>query len=123
MAGCDPKALQAALERASPPDRDLSFRPMFGGIMGYAQGRPFASLSNVGLALKLSPAAQAQMLAEGGERLRYGPDDPPSKSYVVAPPALLEDAAALGIWISRSLAELPAARPRPRATRRPDGVR
>ncbi|MFC0502382.1 hypothetical protein [Asaia krungthepensis] len=38
-------------ELAAP---DLSFRPMFGGIMGYAGGRVFASLSNIGLALKMN---------------------------------------------------------------------
>ena len=44
----DPKALQAILEKAAPPDMELAFRPMFGGIIGYATGKVFASLSDVG---------------------------------------------------------------------------
>lgn len=45
----DPKALQGILTDAAPPDLDIAFRPMFGGIFAYADGKPFASLSDVGL--------------------------------------------------------------------------
>nr|WP_275690686.1 TfoX/Sxy family protein [Gluconacetobacter azotocaptans] len=86
----------------------LSFRPMFGGIMGYADGRPVASLSNVGLALKLAGADRVEMLAlPGAAPLRYEPDAPPSKSYVVLPGALLADAHGLRGWIARAAAGLP----------------
>jgi hypothetical protein len=70
----DPKQLQALLARAAPPDLDLAFRPMFGGVMGYAEGKPFASLSDVGLALKASGADHAALLAlPGAAPLRYAP--------------------------------------------------
>jgi TfoX/Sxy family transcriptional regulator of competence genes len=52
----DSNGLQAIMEAASPPDLELGFRSMFGGIMGYAAGQAFASLSNVGLALKMTGA-------------------------------------------------------------------
>ena len=72
----DPKQLQAVMQRAAPHIL-LAFRPMFGGIMGYADGKPFASLSNVGLALRLSGAEYAELLAqEGATALRYEPDQP-----------------------------------------------
>ncbi len=105
----DPKRLQAILERASPPDLELAFRPMFGGIMGYAHGKPFASLSDVGLALKVAGLDRDALLAvEGSAPLRYAPDQPPSKSYVVVPQVMLEDNDALRPWIVRSAATLVA---------------
>jgi TfoX/Sxy family transcriptional regulator of competence genes len=57
----DPKELQSVMEAASPPDLELGFRPMFGGIMAYAAGQAFASLSNVGLALKMTGADHAAL--------------------------------------------------------------
>lgn len=92
---------------AAAPDIELSFRKMFGGIMGYASEMVFASLSNVGLALKLTPADRDRALAlPGAVPLRYEPDAPPSKSYVVLPALVVDDGAALHDWISVSVAGL-----------------
>ena len=111
----DPKALQAILTKAAPPDLELSFRPMFGGIMGYANAKVFASLSDVGLALKLAGADCEALLAEPGARpLQYEPSQPPSKSYVVVPDAMLSDPDALRRWIVRSAAGLPSRREGPK---------
>ena len=80
-----PAELQARLLAAASPELEVCFRPMFGGIMGYARGQPFASLSDVGLAFKLAGADHAAPLAlPGAAALRYEPDNPPSQSYVVA---------------------------------------
>jgi TfoX/Sxy family transcriptional regulator of competence genes len=101
----DPKALQGVLADAAPPDLDLAFRPMFGGIMAYAEGRAFASLSDVGLALKAKGPLAAEFLgAPGAKPLRYDPDAPPSKSYVVVPDPILADRVALRDWIARAAA-------------------
>ncbi len=101
----DPKALQAILEKAAPPDMELAFRPMFGGIMGYATGKVFASLSDVGLALKLSGESRDVLLTvQGSKPLQYEPDQPPSKSYVVVPESMLSDFDGLRNWIVRSAA-------------------
>lgn len=105
MIAHNPKQLQAVVEAAAP-DLELSFRPMFGGIMGYAGGAAFLSLSNVGLGVKLSGVDREVLLAAGGEALRYEPDSPPSKSYVVVPPAMLDDAPALHGWLTRAAAGL-----------------
>jgi TfoX/Sxy family transcriptional regulator of competence genes len=103
----DPKALQTVLETAAPPDLELAFRPMFGGIMGYAGGKVFASLSDVGLALKLAGADRDALLATpGAGPLRYEPDQPPSKSYVVVPEAMLSDPESLRAWIVTSVGGL-----------------
>ena len=103
----DPKALQAVLAAAAPPDLPLVFRPMFGGIIAYVDGKTFASLSNVGLALKLAGEDhRAFMALPGAQALRYEPDQPASKSYVVAPQALVDDPAAFRVWIARAAAGL-----------------
>lgn len=107
----DPKQLQAVVESAAPPDLELAFRPMFGGIMAYVAGKPFASLSNVGLALKVSGDTQRELLAEPGTKsLQYEPDKPPSKSYVVVAPGMLAEPDKLRPWLVRSVSELPAAK-------------
>ncbi len=103
----DPKDLKAVMEAASPPDLELGFRPMFGGIMGYAAGQVFASLSNVGLALKMAGADHAALSEVPGVKpLRYEPDDPPSKSYLLLPNAMLSDSDSLRSWMARSAAGL-----------------
>ncbi len=85
----DPKELQKAIEETIGPEAvkyEIRFRPMFGGIMAYAFGRPFASLSIAGIALKLSEDDRCRLIEkEGGYPLRYKPDDPPSKSYTIIP--------------------------------------
>lgn len=68
------------------------------------------------LALKFVGSARDAMLAlPGAEPLRYEPDQPASKSYVVVPEPLLSDPDELGSWVIRSVSGLPAKRPRKRA--------
>jgi TfoX/Sxy family transcriptional regulator of competence genes len=94
---------------------------MFGGIGVYADGRMFCSLSDVGLALKLSPTDREALLkVRGAKPLQYEPDSPASKTYVVVPNAMLEDRKALGAWISRSAAFVKAA-PAKKAKKRTAG--
>ncbi|THD77141.1 MAG: TfoX family protein [Phenylobacterium sp.] len=109
----NPKALQALFQTAAPPDMELAFKAMFGGVMGYVDGKPFASMSDVGLALKLAGDDYADLLATpGAKALQYTPDMPPSKSYVVVPEAMLEDREAFRAWIVRGAANLKAGKPR-----------
>ena len=101
------EAMQEQIDMAAAvalPDREIVFRPMFGGVCAYVEGRVFASLSNVGLGLKLPPAAQADLLLlPDACRLRYEPDAPESKQYIVVPPAMQSDADALAPWVARSI--------------------
>ena len=108
----DPADLQARM-LAAAPDIELSFRRMFGGIMGYAAEVVFASLSDVGLALKFAGAEHEKALAAGGVPLSYEPDAPPSKTYVVLPPEIVADGASLHDWIAASVNGL-----KPKAKRR-----
>jgi TfoX/Sxy family transcriptional regulator of competence genes len=103
----DPKRLRDILADAAPPELDLAFRPMFGGIMAYAEGKAFATLSDVGMALKAKGPLMAEFLAvEGAAPLRYRPDAPPSKSYVLVPERMFGDREALHDWIARAAAAL-----------------
>ena len=102
--------LQSHVEAAAPPDIELRFKPMFGGIGVYADGRMCISLSDVGLALKLGETERAGLLKLKGARpLQYEPNSPPSKSYVVVPDSMLKDRAELGRWIAISAAFVRAA--------------
>jgi TfoX/Sxy family transcriptional regulator of competence genes len=107
----DPKQLQVLLAEVAPAELELAFRPMFGGIMGYADGKAFASLSDAGLALKLAGTDREALLAlPGAEPLRYAPDQPQSKSYVVVPEAMLSDLDELRSWVARCATGLAAKR-------------
>ncbi len=101
---------------------------MFGGIGVYANDRMCVSLSDVGLAVKLSGGAHAALLEiNGAKPLQYEPSSPPSKTYVVVPAAMLTDRKALGGWLALCAAQAAAApakkpgkttqKPRPREGR------
>jgi TfoX/Sxy family transcriptional regulator of competence genes len=111
---CDPKTLQKIMASAAP-DLEILFRPMFGVILAYVGGRPLAALSGAGLALKVFGADQAALLTlEGAAKWRYDARAPLSKSYVVVPAEMLQDARKLRSWILRAAAGLPAVTPRTR---------
>lgn len=106
----DPKRLQTIFAKAAPPQLEVRFKPMFGGIMAYVFDKPCASLFDDGLALKMPAAVdRAALLAVPGARmLRYAADQPLSKTYVVVPDAMLNDPETLGGWIVRAAAGLKA---------------
>ncbi len=114
--------LRDQLERAAAdiqPDPALTCKAMFGGIMAYTHERPFASLSDVGLALKLAPSDQDKLLqVTGAQRLQYAPDQPVSKQYIVVPSALRDDPAALRPWLQRSIAYVATLPVRKRTSKR-----
>jgi TfoX/Sxy family transcriptional regulator of competence genes len=86
------------------PESNLTFRAMFGGIMGYANRRAFVSLSHVGLALKLPPEAQEELLRiPDARRLQYSPKEPVSKQYIVVPMIYLNKPKQLRLWVERSI--------------------
>lgn len=92
---------------------------MFGGACAYVNGRVFASLSNVGLALKIDGETARTWISEGGAWLQYEPDAPISKSYILVPSDVVRDEGALSAWVEKSVAHvlaLPA--PKSRAKKR-----
>jgi TfoX/Sxy family transcriptional regulator of competence genes len=92
--------------------QELRFRSMFGGIMAYFSEQPCAWLSAGGLALKLAPADQPELLEQpGAGRLVAQPGAAPSRGYVLVPASIHQDAARFAPWLARSAA---AAKTRPR---------
>ncbi len=116
-----PADLQKHVEAAAPAGLELRFRPMFGGISGYADGRMFLSLSDVGLALKLGEEGRGALLKlKGAKPLQYEPNSPPSKSYIVVSDKMLTDRKMLRAWIAKSAAfvkTLALKKPKPRRSK------
>ena len=117
----DIQALRRELEDAATHlgrPHDLRFKAMFGGLMAWFGEKPCAWLGSHGLALRLAEADQPALLAEeGAARFRHRPDEPPSRDYILVPPALRRDTARFDHWLERS-GEAPAPekkRPRPKA--------
>ena len=105
-----PADLLKKFEAAAPATAVWRSRPMFGGIGVYANDRMCVSLSDIGLAVKLSGEAHAALLKlKGAKPLQYEPSMPPSKTYVVVPAPMLSDAKALGRWLALSAEQASAA--------------
>lgn len=97
------RAIRAASDPALEPD--LEFRKMFGGMAAYAHGRTFALLSSVGLALKLPPDAQAELLAVPGARpLQFEEGGVVFKQYVLVPDGWVDQPEQLQESVARSVA-------------------
>ena len=85
-------------------DVEMKHKPMFGGVCSYADERVFASLSNVGLGLKLSPGDRDELLKiEGAKPVQYEPDMPPSKSYFIVPESVRESREQFAAWVEKSV--------------------
>ena len=112
----DLEALLSLVRETAPPDLELAHRHMFGGVMFYARGLPFALIWRDGLALKLAGADRDAFLnIPGATPWAFAPDKPASKSYIVAPETLLGDREALRGWIARAAANAkPSVKRRPR---------
>jgi TfoX/Sxy family transcriptional regulator of competence genes len=98
--------LRGLLDRLVPiagMTRDLTCRHFFAGAAAYAEGRIFMTLTPVGLAVKLPPARCEDLLAAGGNPLRYFPGAPVKKSYVLLPEEAASDDRALARLIAESV--------------------
>jgi len=83
----DPKAVRLTLEELqSFLNAPLTFRPMFGGVLAYMDGKPLMTLYDGGVGLKVKGALYDELCGvEGAAPVQYEPTDPPSKSYVRVP--------------------------------------
>ena len=69
--------------------------------MVYAAGAPVASLSESGFAVKLlSPHHEQALSVPGARPLRYAPDQPPRRHYVVLPDSVVDEDEALVRWLT-----------------------
>ncbi len=116
------EALLAGTVAALPPGVAVEVKRFFGGAAAYAEGRICITLTPAGLALKLPEDGRARLLGEGGGALRYFPNAPIKKQYVVAPVELADDGGRLRFWARQAIdyaMTLPAPkRKRRRPTRR-----
>lgn len=82
----------------------LELKHFFSGAAVYVQGKICMSFTPVGFALKL-PEKWRNTLAEqtGAKPLRYFPNGPIKKDYIVLPKTLLHDTKSLRRWVNLSI--------------------
>jgi hypothetical protein len=82
----------------------LECKHFFSGAAVYADGKICMSLTPVGLAIKLPAQWRDVLVKEHSARpLRYFPQGPIKKEYVVLPKAILKDVKALRRWVGASI--------------------
>ena len=90
------------IERAMPyppPEVELYFRHMFGGMGGYVRGRIFTVLVSDGVALKFPPETQSELLEQAPDAYHLVW----TRQYLILPPYILEDEARLNEWLQLSI--------------------
>ena len=97
------RSLLARLAANLNSKNQIESKHFFSGAAAYANGRIFMTLTSVGLALKLPPEARELLVGSGATLLRYFPQGPIKKDYVVLPPTLADDDEALTPWIRESI--------------------
>ena len=100
----------------------LEIRHFFGGAAAFADGRICISLTPAGLAMKLPLHHRTELIEFGAQPLRYFPNAPVKKQYVVVPPEIHKDEAQLTEWALKSIEHVltlppPQRRSRPRPGR------
>src|SRR5258708_27712239 len=69
----------------------IQCKHFFGGAAAYANGRIFMTLTSRGLALKLPKDPRELLIRAGARPLRYFPNAPIKKDYVICPRKLADD--------------------------------
>ena len=78
----------------------LECKHFFSGAALYANGKICMSLTPVGFAIKLPEESRSTLLKQKGTKpLRYFPEGPIKKDYVVLPKTILNDAKVLRQWV------------------------
>ena len=82
----------------------LECKHFFCGAAVYADERICMSLTSVGFAIKLPEASRSSLMNDlGAKPLRYFPNGPIKKDYVVLPEEMLKDVRALRRWVKASI--------------------
>ncbi len=99
--------LTALMEEAISEKRldvELECKHFFSGAAVYADGKICISLTPAGLAIKLPEQSRDTLMQhEGAGQLRYFPNGPIKKDYVVLPEAMLRDMRTVRCWIRASI--------------------
>lgn len=81
-------------------DINLEYRHFFSGAALYANGKICISLTPVGFAIKLPEESRNTLLKQKGTKpLRYFPEGPIKKDYVILPKIILNDVKVLRYWV------------------------
>lgn len=91
------------LQDAVPPGVYVDCLHFFSGAAAYANSCIFATLTPVGLALRLPDGAGQELVEIGGKVLRHYPVGPMKKEYVVVPDDLADDPAQLRVWALQAI--------------------
>lgn len=82
----------------------LECKHFFSGATLYVNGKICLSFTPVGFAIKLPEESRNALLKQKGTKpLRYFPEGPIKKEYVVLPKTILSDAKALRHWVKISI--------------------
>jgi TfoX/Sxy family transcriptional regulator of competence genes len=82
----------------------LECKHFFSGAAVYADGRICMSLTPVGFAIKLPEASRHILMKQkGAKELRYFPEGPIKKDYVILPKTMLNDMKVLRHWVKVSI--------------------
>jgi len=94
--------VDTACAREGAPGKFLC-KHFFSGAAAYVDGHIFMTLTTVGLALKLSENDRNLLFEQGAKPLKYFPNAPVKKSYVLLPFQFIDDLPVLNGWVSRSI--------------------
>ncbi len=100
------RKLKALMDEVAPEESveiRLDCKHFFSGAALYANGKICVTLTPVGLALKLPEGSRALLEQTGATQLRYSPEGPVKKDYVVLPKNILDDISALRGWVRESI--------------------
>lgn len=100
-------------------ERELTFVPMFGGACAYVNGRVFAWIFKIGLALKIDEETAKVWGVDGAKPLQFEAEGPIFKTHIVVPSTVIKDEEKFAAWVAQSvefiLSQPP---PKPRSRRR-----
>ena len=82
---------------------EILCKHFFSGAAAYVDGRIFMTLTPVGLALKLPENDRNSLFDQGAKRLKYFPNAPEKKDYVLLPSHSIGDDGVLNRLISCSI--------------------
>ena len=85
------------------PDIELQVKPFFGEAAAYANGKICLSLTKVGFAVKLSHTDRQELLNKGAQPLRYFPNAPVKKEYVILPAMVMNEPDSLRQWVRKCI--------------------
>jgi TfoX/Sxy family transcriptional regulator of competence genes len=85
------------------PDIELQVKPFFGGAAAYANGHICLSLTKVGFAVNLPEVERQELLNKGAQPLRYFPNAPVKKEYVILPASIVNEPDFLQKWVRKCI--------------------